>query len=554
VGRARWGNGSAATADRGSGLHAARLQSGPTIASYFSSFAPGVPWDDLCAWPPDVFAVANVVLDQTEAYRFAVAPPRGGHWPFEPDWNERVVAAGREWRDAVAGARCVPACVRRSWDTLTAHLGTPLRSLRAGEPLEVIDALLTLHAVADEACRNIASPEPGDVGSLERRAWSLLEQHGSSARISPQRIRITPKTHFAGKGITIRSFSRYLALNYESVEVGWRRLAPPARWSEHDLRDFNVVLLPWPLRVDATAFRPVAGPLDNMSPGFGFFEFCPRTPVDLELVARLVREAQQSVGRVHGVILPEDAIAADELALVENTIGDLGVGCLLAGVRAPADAGGMGHNFVHFGARSRDGWVHYQEAKHHRWCLDESQIRQYHLSRVLDPGRLWWEAIGLPVRTAQVIDVGGGATIAPLICEDLARLDEVADVLRRVGPSLVIALLLDGPQLPQRWSAQYAGVLADEPGSAVLTLTSFGMVSRSRPPGHGQSRAVAMWSEPGRARRQLDLGAGAKGLLVTLSLRSKTVWTADGRCHENNTPAVTLRRVEQLHGRTKKEG
>ena len=86
-------------------------------------------------------------------------------------------------------------------------------------------------------------------------------------------------------------------------------------------------------------------------------------------------------------------------------------------------------------------------------------VRQYHLCGALDPAKLWWESIDLPVRTAQVVDVGGGATIAPLICEDLARLDEVADVLRRVGPSLVIALLLDGPQLPQRWPARYATCL-----------------------------------------------------------------------------------------------
>lgn len=70
----------------------------------------------------------------------------------------------------------------------------------------------------------------------------------------------------------------------------------------------------------------------------------------------------------------------------------------------------------------------------------------------------------------------------------------MADVLRRVGPSLVVGLLLDGPQLPQRWPARYATVLADEPGSAVLTLTSFGMVARSRPPGRTRSRAVALWS------------------------------------------------------------
>jgi hypothetical protein len=290
-----------------------------------------------------------------------------------------------------------------------------------------------------------------------------------------------------------------------------------------------------------------------MDHGFGFFEFDPRDPIDLDLIERLVVEAQRKVGRVHAVILPEVAVAVEEIAAVERRLEAVGVVSLLAGAREGAAAGRMGRNFVHLGARTRQGWEHFQQAKHHRWCLDASQVRQYHLSPVLDPSRLWWEAIDLPVRTAEIIDVGGGATIALLICEDLARLDEVADVLRRVGPSLVVALLLDGPQLPQRWPSRYASVLSDEPGSAVLTLTSFGMVARSRPAGTSRSRAVAMWSEPGAGLRHLDLGNGAKGIVATLAVDLKTVWTADGRRHVNNTPAITLRRVEQLRGHTKKE-
>ena len=70
-----------------------------------------------------------------------------------------------------------------------------------------------------------------------------------------------------------------------------------------------------------------------------------------------------------------------------------------------------------------------------------------------------------------------------LVCEDLAQIDDVADVLRSVGPMVLIIPLLDGPQLSSRWAARYASVLADDPGSTVLTLTSYGMARRSRPPG-----------------------------------------------------------------------
>ena len=61
--------------------------------------------------------------------------------------------------------------------------------------------------------------------------------------------------------------------------------------------------------------------------------------------------------------------------------------------------------------------------------------------------------------------------------ENLARLDEVAELLRDVGPSVVVTILLDGPQLASRWTARYASVLADDPGTAVLTLTASGLLA-----------------------------------------------------------------------------
>ena len=85
--------------------------------------------------------------------------------------------------------------------------------------------------------------------------------------------------------------------------------------------------------------------------------------------------------------------------------------------------------------------------------------------------------------------------MVPLICEDLARPDPVADVIRAVGPNLVIALLMDGPQLSARWPGRYASVLADDPGSSILTVTSLGMALRSVPPGMSPRRTIALWKD-----------------------------------------------------------
>ena len=75
-----------------------------TIASYFDAFAPAPAWDELLRWPPDVFALSNLVLDHTEAYRFVVAPPAGKRWPPVPDWTSEVTHAALEWRERLKRA------------------------------------------------------------------------------------------------------------------------------------------------------------------------------------------------------------------------------------------------------------------------------------------------------------------------------------------------------------------------------------------------------------------------------------------------------------------
>lgn len=64
------------------------------VAEYFDAFAPAPDWDELVSWPPDVFALANLVLDHTGGYRFVVAPPANAGWPPLPDWAGRVRSGG----------------------------------------------------------------------------------------------------------------------------------------------------------------------------------------------------------------------------------------------------------------------------------------------------------------------------------------------------------------------------------------------------------------------------------------------------------------------------
>ena len=511
-----------------------------TVLSYFEAFAPAPAWRELVAWPPDVFALTNLVLDHTEAYRFVVAPPRGRSWPHRRNWDARVRTAAQHWREDAP-----PASVRRLWDVVTRQRDVPLARVRSGDAWELVVALLTLHAIADQACGDVTrAGRRTDEETFETRAWTLLQSRGSLSRLSPTRVRIVPKAHLSPRGITIRSLSRYLALCYESVEVRWRGIAPGA---EDGRRDYNVMLVPWPLSVSAAHFRAVRSTaLRNMDPElFGFFQFAPPPTVDVDLLGTLLRAAADAVGRVDAVVFPEAALPPEAVPRLEQRLDDHGAAFLIAGVREAPGPTVPGRNYLHFGVRTPSGWDGYEQDKHHRWCLDERQIRQYHLSRSLLPTKLWWESIDIRERTLHIIDMGSGMTTTPLVCEDLARLDEVADLVRRIGPSLVVAVLLDGPQLKSRWPCRYASVIADDPGSAVLTLTSYGMVARCRPPGKPPSRVIALWNDGTDGLREIELAPGAGAVLITTSVDHETVWTADGRCHDD-VPRLRLSGVRQL--------
>ncbi len=204
---------------------------------------------------------------------------------------------------------------------------------------------------------------------------------------------------------------------------------------------------------------------------------------------------------------------------------------LLCGIGKPSRRGTPGRNYLGLEVPI-SSWdsIPIQQNKHHRWRLDRSQIVQYGLGGQLDPGRFWWEHTMTEARNVAFVSLLPWLSVCALVCEDLARQEPVARLVRTVGPNLVIALLMDGPQLSSRWSSRYATVLADDPGSSVLTLTSVGMAELSRPPGVAPARTIGLWKDAkSGAARQIDLPSGAEGIVLNLARQLDEEWSADGR-------------------------
>ena len=345
----------------------------------------------------------------------------------------------------------------------------------------------------------------------------MLARTGSLARIAPRLVRVLPKVRTPPTGRP--AFSRYACVQGAGLEASSHKMPTRHLGTDPRAEYVNLLLLPWPLRVRESDFRPVEGSVQRLERDpFGFFEFAPSERLDLDLVDRVLTAALDEVDDVDVVVLPESAVDESEIDDLEAVLDRHGVVYLTAGVRQRSAAPGrLPRNWVHTGVNPRlrkgagppDGpgrqWFHIRQNKHHRWALDESQIYQYHLAGALHPHVRWWEAMEVPARSLQFVSVGEEITIVSLVCEDLAETDQLADVIRSVGPTVVFTVLLDGPQLASRWAARYASVLADDPGSVVLTLTSFGMVQRSRPPGREASPIVALLKDADHGFREIPL-------------------------------------------------
>jgi len=509
----------------------------PTLASEWRAVTGNNIGDELLDWPPDLLALTEVILERSEAYRFALSPPFGAQWPppGPPEWPDAVADAARQWSAwAENRSKATPGLLAREWELLRARAEAPLSDLTEALDWRLCEALLTLHAIADEACAGlgVALDAAGADGVRYRaRARELLARTGSLSRIPAHLVRVLPMAGTPAGGSSARVLSRYATVQVPGVEARWHKTPVRGLTTRPRAEKVNCLLLPWPLRIEESDFRPVAGPLQRLANDpFGFFEFTPSERLDLDLADRTLAAARDRAGTVDVVILPESAVEHSEIDGLEALLARHEVTALVTGVREHSpQPGRFPRNWVHIGVSVGGQWAHIRQSKHHRWSLDDAQIGQYHLAGALQPHIRWWEAMEVPRRSVQFVELGGALTLTSLVCEDLAQADEVASVIRAVGPTIVVTPLLDGPQLSSRWGARYAGVLADDPGSAVLTLTSFGMTQRSRPPGRSPSRVVALWKGHGQLAREIPLDPGAHGILLSATVGPAIRRSFDGR-------------------------
>src|SRR5262245_41118618 len=171
----------------------------PTSASMWHAFA-GIPiTDELLEWPPDLFALTDVILKRSEAYRFILTSREGVEWPPNRfrSWTDAIEEAARQWSEWVEDSdRVFPSLLSEEWTVFFERTEVALEHLAEGHDWRMCEALLTLHAIADEACAGlgVALDRSDGKGCIYRaRGRELLARTGSLARITSQFMRVLPK-------------------------------------------------------------------------------------------------------------------------------------------------------------------------------------------------------------------------------------------------------------------------------------------------------------------------------------------------------------------------
>lgn len=271
-----------------------------TIASLWAAIVEPDRLEDLLTWPPDVFALVDRVLDASEAYRFVVSPPQMLELTPIADTAREVATLWWEWLD---GTRAGPPELLVSWWKLVRDAETAtIDALSVGDEWPVTNALLALHATADEACAGLGvatAVAPGPGCTFRAAARELLAERQSLSRISPGVLRVLPRCRVSLGGISIHSLSQNVFVSGPQVDLDWHRMLSTPSSVMYPEAHANGLLLPWPLRVRARDFRPVRYTLPHRdATRFGFFSFQPEEQLDLDLVRGVLDAAVDEAGTV----------------------------------------------------------------------------------------------------------------------------------------------------------------------------------------------------------------------------------------------------------------
>lgn len=533
----------------------------------------------LCpVWPPDLFAVVSTIIDRSGCYTEA-SPDRGRLKEHAADLDA-IGKVAATWQRLLERP---PAAVQRLWHQLVSNHGMVSLVELLGDRA-ALRVLFHLFAIADEASAGMGWDRRTRGGQHSELALNVLINavddpsvpnpfqlpywpHSLCGMVSPDQVIVLPKSLTTTKGCTIRSLSHHLALLPCRTTLNPSWFLVSRKGARRGANEIRLLLVPFPYAIPDDSFELTSPrkPMRNGTTHAAFFKLRQRwlqdgagggiTGADLAalLVRPLIEQATLAAGGLPptGIVLPECALSEEVAHDLVKALAGTRIEFLITGVLAEDLQSGRSLNQAKmFAIIDGKGALPRQQNKHHRWRIDQTQADTYGLNFDNNSdNHQWWEDIQLGERELPFYAFRKNMSMVTLICEDLARMDPAMNAIRAVGPNLVVALLMDSPQLSFRWPGRYAGVLTDEPGCSVLSLTCAATVDRSndfhrkKAPMATTKRVVGLWSHPNK-QVEIDLAPDHHGVLLTLQSTAFHQTTLDNRSDEN--AAQQLSYVSQI--------
>lgn len=567
-----------------------KLIKGIQPESNFSK-SPIAAWQVPPALPYDLFAVCGYLIQTSGLMSFYEPDPYKDPFisPGDPlqvtlsiAERKKCEEVGKQWLNSEGE---IPIDVRSMWQSLLSWWNSPVRATEYQRFHKALDEskpcpkwwnyILKLFIIADEACDGVGHVYYGQERGLPFiHKYSMIRLNSSRAKdmpltnkkkllrmgsqvatyassVDPGVICVQPKVRVSRVGCTLRNLSRNLSLTgpIAGVRCHWQQLAGEPKVEDNE--GLDILLIPLPYEINAKQFKPCGEQNSATSdvadyPNWGKFEIYQEWLEDKreikKLVQDLIKEAKKDVEIVNGIVFPElslnfkifrylcKAVVEIEpniefmIAGTSSNCEEENANCVMTAIweNSITNGGNEGEKISISRLNS--------QRKHHRWRLERNQLTDYALAGQLSPEKDWWEDHQIGQREISFFQFRKSSVFASLICEDLARSDPVHEVIRSVAPNLLFSFLLDGPQISQRWSSRYASALADDPGTSVLTFTSYGLIKRVNENGcYAHSNSVGLWKDEAGVLREINLPEDAKGILLSLSATTTTDVTIDGR-------------------------
>lgn len=345
----------------------------------------------------------------------------------------------------------------------------------------------------------------------------------------------------------MRNLTRNLAYVSHAGNVRCHWQQPISSTLSEDAATLDILIIPLPFIIADDCFvKSTVLPDPDKRPNWGNFEIRQSWLHDEDAIVAIAAEEIHKAKMhlkdncVNAVVFPEYALTEALFSKVCARLKSIEPKLEFAICGSSSNCDGETGNFVLTALWSdQEGSSNSSEKKylltsrrkHHRWRLSGEQVWDYALETVLAPDVAWWETHTIAQRELHFFHFRETSVFTTMICEDLARSDPCHDILRSVGPNLLFALLMDGPQIQQRWPARYASTLADDPGTAVLTITSMGLINRSNDTARYSDKrtAIAMWRDDTGKIEELDLEPEHRSIILSLKADVVNDQTLDGR-------------------------